>query len=223
MRIFCSALNNMYFYSIVHIIYYIVCMPFTDHFFLSLCSALQQDIAKDQKKENEIETAIGNTSNALGVTTVALIVWAVLITLAIAAIGTLVFRRLRRKQTAWSSAGSVVSDAETGSNVGGMSASSSVVDLSDGHSNAAYERDEAELAAPADVHQSIPDLNKQEDLDFENLGGLYDDGEAPSGDEDGGLASTKEAFGTNNHRRAARTSTQPLQNLFLPDGGSSFM
>lgn len=205
---------------------------------------MRDEVKQLDDEENAILVAAGNNAATLNVTTIALIVWAVVITLAIAAIGTLVFRRLRKKQSDWPTNGSVASDAESGATSSGMSDASSVVDFPGGDDasasaeggawNGAFEADygSGEVAGTAaEVHcgGSMPDLNKQEDLDFDSIGGLYEDeGESEAGpstaaEDPKNLASTRQAFGSKMHKGAGSINKKPLQNLFLPDSGSSFM
>ncbi len=211
----------------------LMCINYTVEFsYISAVHFEMQDVkGKVSMEENDLMDAQG----AFTTTTITMIVWAVIITLAIAGMGVMVYRRVRNnRQQQWSSRSSVVSDAESGTSIGGsISASSSIVDLSrtdgQGMDNAGFEQDysSAQVGVPVNVHDgSIPDLNKQEDLDFENLGGLYEEDcdphvEEATEEDPNNLASTRRAFGAKMPR--GTTNQKPLQNLFIPDQGSSFM
>lgn len=186
---------------------------------------MQQTLNKDDEKIKEVNQGVKQTSKSITTTGLALAVWAGVITIAILAVGVLVFRRMRKSRDVarkWSGAESVVSDAESGTSQGGsMSDTSSVVDLSTtgspsvGRKNQGYEED-----AHGDEYTSPCNLNDQEELDFENVRGIYeDDGKNAEDSYDPNPANARAAFG----QVVPKGTLRGKRNLFLPDQGASFM
>lgn len=129
-------------------------------------AALQSGIDKASEAVLEEEELTGSISNQLSVVSMALIAWAVFITLAIAVLVAVVFRRLRRSsrganEMRWpssaSSAASVSSDAESATGHDSISELASVIDL---------DMDETEEI-------------KHHEVDVENTNGLYEDDQCP--------------------------------------------
>ncbi|ELT92459.1 hypothetical protein CAPTEDRAFT_217101 [Capitella teleta] len=105
------------------------------------------------------ENLAGSIKSELSVASMALIAWAVIITLAIASLLAVIFRRVRksRKHSAgsvWPSGSSVISDAESGPSTDSMSDRASVVDL--------------------DPEAEVTEC-KHHEVDVENTNGLFDD------------------------------------------------
>lgn len=176
---------------------------------------------------DELNGSIGAEATNLSAVQLTLSVWAGLMTLAIAAVGVLVFRRVRKSRHAskqWSSNASVLSDEETGS-TGSMSATSSVVDLSSvGSTGGAHNRGfdgGVEVDLDSNASSSQPDLNAQEEPDFGAVHGLYE--------ENGKVQdSTHQSV-----PKAALSSVVPnyvhgsvskrSHSLYFPDQGNSYM
>jgi hypothetical protein len=177
-------------------------------------------LQQDQDKENELSdgmTNVGSQSLAIGL---GLGGWAAIMTIAVVLLGVFVYRRVRKTKIAeaqWSSAASQFSDAETGSMRSGMSAASSVVDLSSdqGHSNAAYDN------ATCDNTRSLPDLN-QDEIDFAHVHGVFEEDSEQAGEDsfDPSFSNAKAAFGTVVPKGSI---SKGMGGLFRTDKGNSFM
>jgi hypothetical protein len=122
-----------------------------------MLTALQANMEEANQivlEEENLETHISSELNTAGL---ALIAWAVIITLAIVMLVAVIFRRLRKARrhspkSDWPSAASVISDAESGPPSDTASDRASVIDLE-----------------TSDTHHEI---------DVENTNGLYDDDSA---------------------------------------------
>ena len=168
-------------------------------------------INEEDKAFKDFGKNLSEANSTLNVTTLAMTVWAAVVTLALAAMVVLVFRRLRKGGVTWSSktdAESAVGSSEVSSE------KSSVIDLND-----------AQAIARDGLHNECFDAESvqvdyhHKEVDFDTVDGLYDDG--TYGDEGSEVSDQPPSFS-----RAITTgqgsNAQNLRGLFLPDSKSTF-
>lgn len=180
---------------------------------------MKGEVTVDENKMTNIEMNVAAASGTLSTTTTAMIVWAAVVTLALAAMVVLVFRRLR-KTPSWAGG---KSDAESavGASSDVSSEKSSVVDLNDaqqiardGALNECFESDSVQIDY------------KHGEVDFDTVDGLYDDGtygddaaSQVSGDVEG--AEVAQSF-SRAITQGQGGNSRNLRGLFVPDSKSTF-
>lgn len=179
---------------------------------------MKGEVDFDENKIQFVGNEVASGLVTLNVTTIAMIVWAAVVTLALAAMVVLVFRRLRKSP---SSAGKVDAESNVGSASDISSEKSSVIDLNDaqqiardGAINECFESDSVQVDY------------KHGEVDFDTVEGLYDDGnygdntshvaDVHSGEEEVAPSFSRaitKGQGGNSHN---------LRGLFIPDSKSTF-
>lgn len=167
---------------------------------------------KDENLAKGTKVELGQATNVLGSTTIALAAWAGVVTLALAGMVVLVFRRIRRGGVTWSSK----TDAESGRSSENSSEKSSVIDLNDAQSIAQMGLGNSGYEAEFDAESIV----NHEEVDFDTVDGLYDDNASDMADvhaEGKQPPSFSRAL-----TKSKNSNSQNLRGLFLPDSGSSF-
>lgn len=170
---------------------------------------------KEDKEITKLNDANVSNMNVLSTTTIGMVVWAAVVTLALAAMVVLVFRRLR-KNPSWSGKSDAESAVGTSSDV--SSEKSSVIDLNDAQQIA---RDGA--VNECFEAESVRVDYKHGEVDFETVEGLYDDGNY--GDNTSEVADVHSGGDDVTFSRAitqGQGGNRNLRGLFLPDSKSTF-
>lgn len=177
---------------------------------------MQADLNEEDGKIADVANDVSSATATLSTTTAAMIAWAAVVTLALAAMVVLVFRRLR-KSPSWSGKSDAESAVGTSSDV--SSEKSSVIDLNDaqqiardGALNECFESDSVDY--------------KHGEVDFDTVEGLYDDGNygdnmSNVADVHSGAEDVAPSF-SRAITKGQGGNSRNLRGLFIPDSKSTF-
>lgn len=176
---------------------------------------MKAEIDDSNKKMGVEENIISSAKGTLSTTTIALVAWGGIITLALAAMVVLVFRRLRKSSSPWSAKSDAESAVGTSSDL--SSEKSSVIDLNDaqqiardGALNECFESDSVQIDY------------KHGEVDFDTVDGLYDDGH--HGDNTSNVADAESVTPSFSGAitQGQGGNSRNLRGLFIPDSKSTF-